>query len=211
MAAQQKKLKVFFEERRREVILADWRPLKSSGGEMRLKLLLRMPLLNKDLQGVPEEISRAFNEMSEDDSPINSSKLNIIYDGMTVEFFSDEKIRTPWTNGKDGINGGNASVTGVLLDKFAVIAKGKGEDRGVDLFFIAYVTCNVGMWDWAKETLHGTTFMEAVYSQSEMDNAFTKEETVTVEPEEGDEEEAEQLTLDTPAHSTEPEPDFSTM
>lgn len=209
MAAQQKKLKVFFEERRREVILADWRPLKSSGGEMRLKLLLRMPLLNKDLQGVPEEISRAFNEMSEDDSPINSSKLNIIYDGMTVEFFSDEKIRTPWTNGKDGINGGNASVTGVLLDKFAVIAKGKGEDRGVDLFFIAYVTCNVGMWDWAKETLHGTTFMEAVYSQSEIDNAFMKEEAKTEEEaEEESEDEPEQMTLDA---SKEPEPDFSTM
>jgi hypothetical protein len=208
MAPQQKKLKVFFEERRREVILDDWRPLKSSGGEMRLKLLLRMPLLNRGEEGIPEEISHGFNDMRLDDSPINSSKLNIMYDGMTVEFFTDEQMRTPWTNGKDGIQGGNASITGVLLDKFVLIAKGKGEKRSVDLSFIAYVTCNVGMKDWVFEYLHGTSFMEATYSQSEIDNAFMREEKAT---EEAEEEESPQLTLGELSATPEEEPDFSTM
>lgn len=210
MAAQQKKLKVFFEERRREVILDDWRPLKSAGGEFRLKLLLRMPLLNKEEHGIPEEISKAFNDMRLDESAINSSKLNILYDGMTVEFFADEKTRTPWTNGKDGINGGNASVTGVLLDKFVLIAKGKAEKRTVDLAFIAYVTCNVGMKDFVFDNLHGTTFMEAVYSQSEMDNSFMKDEE-PAEDEEGEEEESAQLTLDVAESESAAEPDFASM
>jgi len=199
MAPTQKKLKEFFEGRRREAVLDDWRPLKSAGGEMRFKLLVRMPLLNHDLQGVPEEISKAFQGLAEDESPINSSKLNILYDGMTVEFFTDDSAKLPWTNGKEGVQGGLASVTGVLFDKFALIAKGKGEKRTVDLVFIAYVSATQGMKDWTFENLHGTVFMEAVYSQSEMGEEFMREDpdrkSEAAVEEEDEEEESPQLTL----------------
>ncbi|HEV2174013.1 MAG TPA: hypothetical protein VGR71_10615 [Nitrospira sp.] len=171
-----KKLKDFFEGRRREMVLDDWKPLKTAGGELRLKLLLRMPLLNKDLKGVPTEISEAFNAMSADESPIDSSKLGVMYDGMTVEFFSDDVAKLPWTNGKEGISGGLASVTGAMFDKFVVIAKGKAEKRTVDLQFVCYLAATVGIKDWAFELLHGKTYAECVYSQSEMGNEFMQEE-----------------------------------
>lgn len=187
--ASTKKLKDFFQARRREMTLDDWKPLKTAGGETRLKLSLRMPLLNKDLQGVPIEISEAFNAMSADESPIDSSKLGIMYDGMTVEFFSDDVANLPWTNGKDGTSGGIASATGAMFDKFVVVASGKAEKRAVDLCFICYVPLNVGLKDWAFELLHGKTYCEASYSQSEIGNEFMQE----VEP--AKEQETPQLEL----------------
>lgn len=182
-----KKLKEFFEGRRRELTLDDWKPLKTAGGELRLKLLLRMPLLNQPLQGVPEEISEAFIAMQKDESPIDSSKLGIMYDGMTVEFFTDDNSKLPWTNGKEGISGGLASVTGAMFDKFVTIAKGKGEKRTVDLQFVCYLGATVGMKDWAFENLHGKIYAECVYSQSEMGNEFMKE----AEPEKKEEDQGQ--------------------
>jgi hypothetical protein len=212
MAPTQKKLKEFFGNKRRKMILDDWRPLKSAGGEFRIKLLLRLPLLNESHLGVPDEISRAFNEMSQDDSPIDSSKLNILYDGMTVEFFATEESQLPWNNGKEGSQGGHASVTGVLFDKFVVIAKGKGEKRTVDLAFLAYVSLTPGIKDWIFENLHGTVFGEATYSQSEMGNEFMKEDP-DEEPSTDDsqEEEGAQLTLVPSNAAPEPEPDWNKM
>jgi hypothetical protein len=186
-----KKLKEFFEGRRRELTLDDWKPLKTAGGELRLKLLLRMPLLNQPLQGVPTEISEAFIAMQKDESPIDSSKLNIMYDGMTCEFFTDDVAKLPWTNGKEGLAGGIASVTGAMFDKFVTIAKGKGEKRTVDLQFVCYVGATQGMKDWAFEHLHGKTYAEAVYSQSEMGNEFMQEEKQEEEKKDDD----SQLTL----------------
>jgi hypothetical protein len=176
MSKPTKKLKEFFEGRRRELILDDWKPLKTAGGELRLKLLLRMPLLNQPFEGVPTEISEAFTGLKKDDSPIDSSKLNIMFDGMTVEFFTDDTAKLPWTNGKDGLAGGIASVTGAMFDKFAVIANGKAEKRTVDLQFVCYLGATVGMKDWAFEHLHGKLYAESVYSQSEMGNEFMQEE-----------------------------------
>lgn len=193
MAPTQKKLKEFFEGRRREMTVADWKPLKTAGGELRLKLLLKMPILNHSLQGVPNEIAEAFKSLAADDSPIDSSKLNIMYDGMTVEFFSNEESKTPWTNGKEGLAGGIASVTGGMFDKFVLLAAGNGEKRKVDLQFICYVNATPGMKDWAFENLHGTVYAECVYSQSEMGNEFMEE---PADPEEAeDDEEPAQLTL----------------
>lgn len=199
----QKKLKDFFEARRREMTVADWKPLKTAGGELRLKLLLKMPILNHSLQGVPTEIAEAFKGLAADDSPIDSSKLNIMYDGMTVEFFSNEEAKTPWTNGKDGLAGGVASVTGALFDKFELKAAGKGDKRKVDLQFICYVNATPGMKDWAFESIHGTVYCEATYSQSEMSEEFMKEAEPNSEND-AQEEESEQLTL-VPAGSDEKE------
>lgn len=207
MAPTQKKLKEFFEGRRREIYVADWRPLKTAGVELRLKLLLKMPILNHSLQGLPTEISEAFEGLAADDSPIDSSKLNIMYDGMTVEFFSNEEAKTPWTNGKDGLAGGIASVTGALFDKFVMVAAGKGEKRKVDLLFLCYVSATPGMKDWAFENLHGTVFAESVYSQSEMGNEFMEEEKTA----EDEEEESEQLTLVPANAEAQAEPDWSSM
>lgn len=187
-----KKLKEFFEGNRREMVLDDWRPLRSAGGETRFKLHLRMPLLNHNQTGVPEEISKAFGGLAADDSPINQSRLNIMYDGMTVEFFTDDQAKLPWSNGKDGLQGGIASVTGVMFDKFVLVANGKGEKRTVDMEFIAYVSATPGMKDWTFENLHGTVFCEAEYSQSEMGEEFTRDDPDAKKEEEEEEEEEEE-------------------
>jgi len=158
MAKENNKIKEFFEGRRRAASLAAWTHLRNRAGETsRIKLDLRFPLLNHDVQGMPESIGEAFTTMAKDASAIMRTNLNIFYEGMTLEFFTaDTGIRPA------------VSVTGVTLDKFSVVAAGTGEKRTVDLQAVAYIPANIQLRDWAWDHLHGSFHTEAVYSQSEI-------------------------------------------
>jgi hypothetical protein len=164
MAASTTVLKEFFEGRRRKMFLLRYTHLKTRAGEERIKLELKMPMLNEELQGIPETISEAFETMAKDKSAISRSALNIEYKGMTIEFFSADNSPEPFT-GKEGM----ASATSAMLCKFALVAAGEGEKRELDLQFTAYVPANVAMLDWARLHLHNAFFTEAEYSQSEME------------------------------------------
>lgn len=161
-------LKDFFEKRRRRLSLLRYTHLKTRAGEERLKLELKMPLLNESLQGVPELVSQAFDPMAKDASAIKRSNLNIEYKGMTVEFFSNDQAAEPFI-GKEGI----ASATGALLTKFALVAEGESDKRTLDLVYVCYVPASVALLDWARQHLHLDFFGECEYSQSELE--FTPE------------------------------------
>jgi len=166
------KLQAFFEGRRRKAVLLSWAHLKTRAGESRVKLDLKIPLLNEDVLGMPEAISQAFGVMAADDSRVERTNLNIFYAGMTLEAFTADTGKTP-----------AVSCTGVMVHKFSLVAQGDGEKREVNLHAVAYVPANMLIRDWAWEHLHGGFFLEMVYSQTEIE--FEPE----VEPEEEEEDE----------------------
>lgn len=168
------KIKSFFEGRRRECFVKSWTHLKTAAGEPRIKMELKMPLLNKALLGMPDAVGVAYSVMSEDESKVLRANLNIYCEGMTVDFFAaDESVSRV------------LSVTGALFDKLRLEAKGSGEKRTLDLHFVAYTPANVQLRDYMWDTNHGTFFMETVYSQSELEFAgLTTPEEPEVEEEE---------------------------
>lgn len=165
--AQKQKLDSFFNSRRREATLRKWEHLKTVGNEDRIKMNLIMPLLNTSLKDAPAALQTAYTAMEKDNCGISRTKLDIYCAGMTVDIFS-----LPRTEGKLIEAEGNPyiSVMGVTLDKFQVVSNGEaGDKRKVELEFVAYVPANEKFRDWCWFHNHQTFFMEAVYSQSEID------------------------------------------
>lgn len=157
------KITSFFDARRREAFLNSWEHLKSSAGESRIKLDLSLPLLNRSRQAMPDAVSKAYAVMCEDRANISRTNLDIFCEGMTLELFVTDESKSPIV-----------MSTGVLVQKVHMVAAGEGEKRSLDLNATIYVPANVNLRDWAWEHLHGTFFLEATYSQSEME--FTNEE-----------------------------------
>lgn len=180
MAAKQK-LQEFFDSRRRRCTLQSWQHLKNTQNESRIKMNISLPMLNLPPTGAHPTILNAFEAMVKDGAGISRTKLDIFSEGMTMDFFVQD--RTP---GKLKPSEGNPilSVVGVLLDKFQMVSEGAGEARTLNLEFVAYVPANEKLRDWCWDHIHGDFFLEAVYSQTEMD--FNGEE--ASEEEEEDEE-----------------------
>jgi hypothetical protein len=166
------KLMNLFEGHRRKASLNAWSHLRTKAGESRIKLDLKLPLLNETVIGMNGAVSEAFQVMAKDDSKIARTSLNVELEGMTVEVFSTDAIKNP-----------AVSSTGVKLLKLALVAHGEGEKRTIDLNMTAYVPASMQLRDWAWDHLHQDFHLEAVYSQSEMDFSDIPDE------EEGDEEE----------------------
>jgi hypothetical protein len=152
------KLLNFFEGHRRKASLNAWTHLRTKAGESRIKLELRLPMLNEPETGINGAISEAFMVMRNDDSKIARTSLNVELEGMTVEMFSTDGAKSP-----------AVSSTGVKLLKLALVAAGDGEKRTVTLTMTGYVPASMQLRDWAWEHLHADFHLEAVYSQSEMD------------------------------------------
>lgn len=174
------KLKSFFEGHRRKAFLKSWTHLKTTAGESRIKLELRVPLLNESYQGMNPEISDVFTVMAKDSSSVGTTKLNCELEGMTLECFTTSDTKSSKKP--------NVSSTGVKMLKLALEPIGEGEKRGIDLNVTAYVPASEQLRDWAWGTLHNEFGLEAAYSQSEMDYDGAEEEE---EPEEEEEEESE--------------------
>jgi hypothetical protein len=132
--------------------------LKTRAGEDRIKLDVHMPLLNQNLKGMDGAISEAFTVMAKDDSKIERSSLNVELDGFTLDIFAtdESKRRT-------------ATSTGVRMQKLALVASGEGEKRELELHLVAYIPATIEIRDWAWTHLHKSFWLEAVYSQSELD------------------------------------------
>lgn len=173
------KLTNFFEGHRRKATLIAWSHLKTKAGESRIKLDLRLPLLNESLVGINDAIGVAFGMMREDNSKIDRTSLNIELEGMTLETFSTGEVKHV-----------SVSSTGVKMQKVAVVSGGEGEKRTVDLVLVAYVPASIQLRDWAWNHLHSEFHLEAVYSQSEMEFSDI------VEDEEESEDEDDELDTD---------------
>ena len=175
--ANQNKVKSFFDGHRRKAKLELYTHLKTKAEENRFKLVLSIPLLGESLVSMPKAVSDVFTVMAKDDSDLNRASLNIFLEGMTCEFFNDDKSRSPVL-----------SSTGVTFKKLALVATGIGEKRTIDLEMFAYVPASLQLHDWVYPQLHGAFFMESVYSQTEME--FTDDED---EDEVGEEEDEDEL------------------
>ena len=152
------KLLNLFEGHRRKASLNAWSHLRTKAGESRIKLELKLPLLNESIVGMNGAISEAFSVMAKDDSKIARTSLNVEMEGFTLELFSTAEIKGP-----------AVSSTGVKFLKLALVAAGEGEKRTISLNMTAYVPASIQLRDWAWDHLHSDFHLEAVYSQSEMD------------------------------------------
>ena len=172
------KLQQLFEGHRRKASLVAWTHLRTTAGESRIKLDLRLPLLNESVLGMNGAIEEGFTVMAKDDSKIDRTSLNVILEGMTLESFTTDKIKHP-----------SVVSTGVRFQKLALVAAGEGEKRTIDLSMVAYIPASIQLRDWAWENLHATFYLETEYSQSEME--WTSEEEGSDDGEEAEEEDKE--------------------
>jgi hypothetical protein len=171
-------LKDFFNGRRRKAVLKQWTHLKTRAGEPRVKLELKLPMLNEDAIGIPEPILQAFAVMEKDESRVARTNINVQFLGMTIEGFSSD------TGGAPGV-----SQTGGMIHGFSLQAEGEGEKRTVDLHCTAYLPANVQLRDWCWDHNHSSFFLSAEYSQSEME--FGEEQPPAESEDDEDEEPAE--------------------
>ena len=173
------KLQQLFEGHRRKASLVAWTHLRTKAGESRIKMELRLPLLNESTIGLNDVMAEAFNLMAKDESKINRTSLNVEMEGMTLEFYSVEMTKER-----------SALSTGVKFQKFALVSAGEGEKKTLDLSMVAYLPASIQLRDWAWDNLHSTFFLESVYSQSEMD-FLSEDDSVEDDSEDPDEEEDE--------------------
>ena len=152
------KLKSFFAGNRRKAFLNAWTHLRTRAGESRIKLDLHLPLLNQSVKGMDDAIGEAFTVMAKDQSKIESTSLNIEMEGFTLDIFSTGESKRR-----------SVSSTGVRFHKLTLVAEGEGENRELNLHIIAYIPASIEVRDWAWTHLHKELYLEAVYSQSEMD------------------------------------------
>jgi hypothetical protein len=169
------KLKDFFGGHRRKAHLLRWEHLVNAAGEPRIKLTLKLPLLNEPLVALHGAIGDQFALMAREDSKVPSAKVDVYLEGMTLEVFSTEKIRHK-----------AALSTGVTMLKFSLQAEGEEEKKTVDLHFVAYLPASEQWRDWAWTHRGADFWMAAEYSQTELD--FSEES----EEDEGNEEEEEE-------------------
>ena len=175
------KLQQLFEGHRRRASLTAWTHLRTKAGESRIKMDLRLPLLNESVVGMNDVMGEAFSLMAKDDSKISRTSLNIGMEGMTLECFSTDANKSP-----------AVLTTGVKFQKFALVAAGEGEKRTLDLTMVAYLPASIQLRNWAWENLHATFFLESVYSQSEMD-FVSEEEAIEDNPDAPEDDEEEEL------------------
>ena len=87
------KITSFFEGRRREAFLRSWEHLKSTAGESRIKLDISMPLLNHDVQGMPDAVTKQYAVMCEDKTSTARANLDSFAEGMTIEIFTTDESK----------------------------------------------------------------------------------------------------------------------
>jgi hypothetical protein len=183
MAAKQKPaiLKSFFEGHRRKAFLADWKQTRDRRGIDTIKIEMRLPLLNESVLGMNQEIGDPFSLMAKNDSKTDRAAINAEIKGMTLEAFSTGTSKEHWV-----------ASTGTHFKKLWITAEGEEDKKEVNLHCVLYVPGSIEMRDWAWIHCHKEFYVEAVYSQSEMD---LKGELEDIEDEE-----------EKPAEKTEPPP-----
>lgn len=175
------KLTQLFNGNRRKASLVAWSHLRTSSGESRIKLDLRLPMLNESAIGINDAIADGFLVMAKDNSKIAKTSLNVELEGFTLECFPTDESKHR-----------SVSSTGVKFQKLALVSSGEDEKRGIDLMMVAYIPASIQLRDWAWENLHATFFLEAVYSQSELEFVDEEAEVANDDPDTPEDEEEEE-------------------
>jgi hypothetical protein len=153
----QKRLKDFFEGRRRQCELQDFHVLKNTAGEKRMKLSIRMPLSQMPMEGIPDAFVDQYILMEREKSALNFAKIFVILDGASFTIFSTDVSSASVLN-----------VNAATLQDFRLIGEGSEEKRRVFLEFIAYLPATVKLKDWSFDHLHSDFFCEVVPAQTEL-------------------------------------------
>lgn len=153
----QKRLKDFFEGRRRQCELQDFHVLKNTAGEKRMKLSIIMPLSQMPMEGIPDAFVEQFILMEREKSALNFAKISVVLDGASFSVFSTDTTATSVLN-----------VNAATLQDFRLIGEGSEEKRKVSLEFIAYLPATVKLKDWSFDHLHSDFFLEVVPAQTEL-------------------------------------------
>lgn len=169
------KLKDFFGGNRRKAHLLRWEHLVNAAGEPRIKLTLKLPMLNQAAVGLHGAISDQFDLMAKQDSKIQSAKLDVYWEGMTIEVFTTDTVKRR-----------AAMSTGATMMKFSLQSEGDEEKKTVDLHCVVYLPANEQWRDWAWIHRGADFWLAAEYSQSEIEFADDTED----DADEPDEDEA---------------------
>ncbi len=152
------KMTNFFHENRRECVLGDYRVLQTTGEEKRLKMEFAMPISNKSIVGMPEWVSDPWTVMEKEKSLTLRSNIDVMLEGMTLDFYSTGSIKHR-----------ALTSSGAKLGGFHLLTAGEGEKKETALHFTVYLPGSIQLRDWAWENHRQTFFAEFAYSQSEID------------------------------------------
>jgi hypothetical protein len=153
----QKRLKDFFEGRRRQCELQDFHVLKNTAGERRMKMAVVMPLSQMPMEGIPEAFVDQYILMEREKSALNFAKISVVMDGASFSIFSTDTTPAPVL-----------TVNASTLQDFRLIGEGSEEKRKVSLEFVAYLPATVKLKDWSFDHLHAEFYCEVVPAQTEM-------------------------------------------
>ena len=167
MAKDNARLKDFFEGKRRECNLQDYRPLKTKAGERRMKLVVSMPLSNRPLYGIPGEFAEDHALMERKNSKVKMSKVAVELEGALYSIFST-----------DTISNATVSLNGATLNSFKLVAEGVGDKRTVSLDFMVYLPWTDPLREWCGDHLHADFFCETIPYQMELVEAEPVEKPV---------------------------------
>lgn len=145
-----------FEGKRRKCTLTDYRPLKSTAKEKRMKLVIASSLTDQPFDGMPEEFAEEFAVMNKEKSLTNFKKVNVEMEGTLFSVFATDTSGIYWKS------------HAVVINSFKLIGAGVEDKRTVDLEFTAYVPWSEALRKWLDETLHEDFYLEVIPSQQEL-------------------------------------------
>lgn len=174
-----KKIDNFFAGHKRQVKELKWEHLVTRAGEHRIKMHLSMPLIGQPMQNFPPDVSEVFGLLGKDKSASTFNKIGIFAEGMTLDFWHSEIAPEK-----------AISVSGVTLTNFRMTAAGEDEKRKVELLFVAYLPASRLLADVAYGFNHNDFWVEAEYSQTEMEFSDVEDDEEPGDPsDDGDDDE----------------------
>jgi hypothetical protein len=113
------KLQQLFEGHRRKASLVAWTHLRTKAGESRIKMDLKLPLLNESIIGMNDVMGEAYTLMAKDESKISRTSLNVEMESMTLECFATDDPKSPKA----------LMSTGVKIQKLSLVAAGESKEE----------------------------------------------------------------------------------
>lgn len=160
MAKKNAKIRDFFEGKRRQCTLTDYRQLKSKENVRRMKLMISMPLSHTTVHGMPAAFIEEYALMEKESSVANYKKIFAEMEGAKFSIFSTDTIKRCAVRSD-----------GVMLSNFRLVGEGIGDKRTVHLEFTAEIPWSMELRDWCSETQHSDFFSETIPTQMTLEES----------------------------------------
>ena len=148
----------FFPNCRREMTVAMYNPLKTSGGEDRKKIAIEMPLEVEGTQiGMPELFHNAWDWLLKNEEATSGGFGDLEVKAVTLQIYSTEKTRTR-----------AVLLTGCTMNKFSIKKVGKGEDAACFLCFTLYAPDSEALHSWLRNHFRASFWSDFEITQQEM-------------------------------------------